>query len=225
MEDNKPIFICDFKNCERIFTTKYSLIRHNQTHLKKKSFKCKQCSKTFNIKQNLIEHEFVHTGEQPYVWNIGGCTQRFRQRGKLSLHRQSHSNYKKKNYRSHTSINDGDLSRRVQIGHPVSPPTWVSTVQIQNLPQQTPITPLNASNTGMFIMNNPVGKMSQLACNQSLLSLSQNLPNRNYQFLHQGSAPVRFLNGQMGQPMRPQQALPKLNLVMLPYQGMGSSYK
>jgi len=104
--ESKPIFICDFNNCEKIFTTKYSLHRHSLTHNVKKAHVCKQCDKKFTIKQNLIEHEFVHTGELPYACNIDGCAERFRQRGKLSLHRQSHKSYQKKSYKSHVKIND-----------------------------------------------------------------------------------------------------------------------
>ena len=76
-------------------------------HMKKKSYKWKQCDNHFSFKQNLIEHEFIHTGELPYICGVDGCQMRFRQRGKLSIHRQQHSNYKKKSYTSHSEINDG----------------------------------------------------------------------------------------------------------------------
>lgn len=224
MEDNKPIFICEFKKCEKIFTTKYSLIRHAQTHMKKKNFKCKQCSKTFNIKQNLIEHEFVHTGEQPYVWNIDGCTQRFRQRGKLSLHRQSHTNYQKKAYRSHTSINDGDLNKRVQMGQQNVSSNWVSTNSIQTIPTQPTIRNLTAANTNLYVMANQMGKMNQLGWGQPLVSLSQRLPSVNYQFTQATVPQIRFIGSQLSQGNPSANLLPKLNLVMLPYQNMGGKF-
>mmetsp|Transcript_1767 Transcript_1767/g.1726 ORF Transcript_1767/g.1726 Transcript_1767/m.1726 type:complete len:164 (+) Transcript_1767:60-551(+) len=162
MNSNKPIFICEFKKCERIFTTKYSLIRHAQTHMKTKNFECKQCSKSFNIKQNLIEHEFAHSGELPYVCNIDGCPQRFRQRGKLSLHRQSHTNYKKKSYRSHTSINDGEIAKRVQIGQPNNSYNCAPTTSTSSINAQHTVRNLASANANLFMLSNQLGKINQL---------------------------------------------------------------
>lgn len=224
MEGDKPIFICDFKNCEKIFTTKYSLIRHVQTHMKKKNFKWKQCDKTFTIKQNLIEHEFVHTGEQPYVCGIDGCTQRFRQRGKLSLHRQSHKNYKKKNYRSHTSINDGELTRRVQLGQHNMQPSWIPTNAGQSSVPQLPIGSTPVSNQALLVMSNQMGKMTQLNCGQPLITLSQSLHTQNYPYVPRQVPPnIRFLGPQPGQRMPG--VLPKLNLVMMPFRPMHGGQK
>ncbi|CAI2377376.1 unnamed protein product [Moneuplotes crassus] len=225
MESNKSIFICDFKKCEKIFTTKYSLIRHTQTHLKKKNFKCKQCSKTFNIKQNLIEHEFVHTGEQPYFCNIDGCTQRFRQRGKLSLHRQSHKNYKKKTYRSHTCINDGNLSRRSQVPQTII--TQVPPTALQSLPPQTPMPNLSAQNANLYMLNNQFNKLRQLNCGQPLLSLSQNLPATTYSFtasVNPAAGAAGFYGNRITQRLPQANLTQGMNRVMLQHQNFRTNF-
>ena len=41
----------------------------------------------------------VHTKAKPFVCGINGCQETFRQRGKLCLHRMTHKEYKKKEYR------------------------------------------------------------------------------------------------------------------------------
>lgn len=46
----------------------------------------------------MKEHECIHTNSRPYVCGVNGCQMRFRQRGKLSLHRRKHKGYKMKEY-------------------------------------------------------------------------------------------------------------------------------
>ena len=48
--------------------------------------------------QYLKEHEFKHTKELPYICGVSGCTLRFRQAGRLSLHRKTHPEYMSKKY-------------------------------------------------------------------------------------------------------------------------------
>ncbi len=60
---------------------------------------------------------YTHTGECPYVCGVNGCQLRFKQNGKLSLHRRTHPEYALKHYhlsvpRSQPSALDLDNSRR-----------------------------------------------------------------------------------------------------------------
>lgn len=67
-------------------------------HTDAKKYTCKICQRTFSLPQYLREHEYTHSKELPYVCGIAGCTMRFRQAGKLSLHRRTHPEYKPKKY-------------------------------------------------------------------------------------------------------------------------------
>jgi uncharacterized Zn-finger protein len=101
MQDNKSgkQFVCSHPGCNKEYSTKFALKRHAITHSKKKQFSCRFCSKKFALEQYQKEHEYIHTNETPYTCGIDGCTEAFRQRAKLCLHRMTHKNYKKKNYR------------------------------------------------------------------------------------------------------------------------------
>ena len=106
---SNKVYICDFRDCEKIFNSKYCLNRHiTSKHYKKKKFECKQCGKKFSLAHNLTEHEYIHTQELPFVCGIDGWTQSFRQRGKLSLHREKHPNYKKRVYKKNVELNFQD---------------------------------------------------------------------------------------------------------------------
>lgn len=83
---------CDLRNCNKTFTTKFSLKRHNKLHISEKKFKCSQCTKAFTLEQYLIEHEHTHTGARPYICDYPDCNADFRQRGKLSEHKRGHYN-------------------------------------------------------------------------------------------------------------------------------------
>ena len=86
------------KLCCKNFATYFSMNRHMLLHSREKAFKCSFCEKTFALEQYKREHEFTHTLEKPYVCGVDGCTEGFRQRGKLSLHRRTHKGYKVKRY-------------------------------------------------------------------------------------------------------------------------------
>ena len=46
----------------------------------------------------MKEHTYTHTKDRPYLCGVGGCEKRFRQAGKLSLHRRTHEEYVLKQY-------------------------------------------------------------------------------------------------------------------------------
>jgi len=49
------------------------------------------CFKSFSLSQYLKEHMFIHTGQKPFECDFPGCTRAFRQAGKLSLHKKTHT--------------------------------------------------------------------------------------------------------------------------------------
>lgn len=55
------------------------------------NFKCKYCLRNLSSRQNLREHMYIHTGEKPYICDIVGCNQSFRQGSLLSIHKKIHS--------------------------------------------------------------------------------------------------------------------------------------
>jgi KRAB domain-containing zinc finger protein len=69
----KKVFKCDTRGCERLFSSKFSLKRHNLTHLGQKNHICKHCNKAFVLPQYLEEHEYTHTGAKPFICGINGC--------------------------------------------------------------------------------------------------------------------------------------------------------
>ena len=87
------------QHCSKTFATNFSLVRHQLVHTQIKPFKCDFCPKTFALAQYKREHEFIHTNLKPFVCGVNGCTESFRQRGKLSLHRRTHNGYNLKKYK------------------------------------------------------------------------------------------------------------------------------
>lgn len=91
-------FPCPWPGCGRLFRAQFSLNRHMVLHTDAKKYTCKVCQRTFSLPQYLREHEYTHSKEMPYVCGVAGCIMRFRQAGKLSLHRRTHPEYKPKKY-------------------------------------------------------------------------------------------------------------------------------
>ena len=89
---------CPWEGCGRLFKARFLLNRHMLIHNNIKKFQCEFCNKKFSLSQHWKEHRSIHTGEFPYVCGIAGCTQRFRQGGKLSLHRRFHPEYNLRKY-------------------------------------------------------------------------------------------------------------------------------
>ena len=224
MAQKKAIYIWDFKNCEKIFTTTYSLARHSLTHNKKKNHIWKQCNKAFSFKQNLIEHEFVHTGELPYVCNVNGCTERFRQRGKLSLHRQSHKNYQKRNYRSHVAINEGDtkpVQQFTQTGEPANYPRLPSNplFQANSTPSMVPY------NNNRYLLNEVWAKMSSVGGNGRYFNLNSNMPNGGYHLIRSSLSPMNIVSRPNQQRFGNSRYLPKLSVVLMPNNQLSCQFK
>ena len=93
---------CSYPDCGRVFKTRFALRRHCLIHTQEKKHECPYCGKRFALLQNLREHTYTHTQECPYVCGVAGCLKRFRQNGKLSLHRRTHPEYHLKTYRPTT---------------------------------------------------------------------------------------------------------------------------
>ncbi|MDR3549000.1 MAG: C2H2-type zinc finger protein [Candidatus Pacebacteria bacterium] len=89
-EKSEKQYKCDFGNCTNRYRTKYSLKRHYLSHMGIKQYQCPHCPKRFSLAQYLQEHMFVHSGEKPFVCTFPGCGKRFRQAGKLSIHKKLH---------------------------------------------------------------------------------------------------------------------------------------
>ena len=88
----KRPFECKYEDCDKKFTTRFSLRRHVSTHAPAKTFTCNICFKQFALGQYLKEHTYIHTGQKPFKCPFEGCTKAFRQAGKLSLHKKFHQN-------------------------------------------------------------------------------------------------------------------------------------
>ena len=83
-KDHAGIFKCNFNECHKEYTNKYSLCRHLATHKTDRKFQCEYCGRRFALAQYLKDHMNVHTGERPYVCKFPGCHEAFPQAGKLS---------------------------------------------------------------------------------------------------------------------------------------------
>ena len=94
----EPLFACDHPGCGRLFKAKFSMRRHKLVHNEVKPYSCEYCGKKFALPQYMKEHTYTHTKDKPFVCGVGGCQKRFRQAGKLSLHRRTHDEYVLKQY-------------------------------------------------------------------------------------------------------------------------------
>lgn len=88
----KRPYECHYPDCDKKFTTRFSLRRHIATHQPAKQFVCVICFKKFALAQYLKEHTYIHTGQKPFKCPYEGCTKAFRQAGKLSMHKKFHQN-------------------------------------------------------------------------------------------------------------------------------------
>jgi len=87
----KKPFFCDVSGCNKAYTTRFSLRRHIASHSAVKSHVCLLCFKSFTLAQYLKEHMYIHTQQKPFKCDFPGCSRTFRQAGKLSMHKKSHT--------------------------------------------------------------------------------------------------------------------------------------
>ncbi|XP_078524420.1 uncharacterized protein LOC144797608 [Lissotriton helveticus] len=74
--------------CEKRFTRKMNLLRHQRIHTGKRLYQCNECEQSFNLKRLLILHQRTHTGQKTYECST--CKQSFRQKVHLVTHQMMH---------------------------------------------------------------------------------------------------------------------------------------
>uniref|UniRef100_A0A8W8MBJ1 C2H2-type domain-containing protein n=2 Tax=Magallana gigas TaxID=29159 RepID=A0A8W8MBJ1_MAGGI len=84
------MFVCDV--CDKVLSTKQSLILHKMTHTNERNFLCKFCGKKFLAVYVLKRHVRIHTGEKPFACDQ--CPMRFMRRREYNKHMTLHTGVK-----------------------------------------------------------------------------------------------------------------------------------
>eukprot|EP01083_Nonionella_stella_P216952 779231_1 len=58
-------FQCDISDCQKSFTSRNALNRHQITHSDIRPFQCNLCEKSFKTKVHLVTHQLAHSDERP----------------------------------------------------------------------------------------------------------------------------------------------------------------
>ncbi|XP_051926422.1 zinc finger protein 43-like isoform X1 [Hippocampus zosterae] len=82
-----PTFACG--QCEKSFTSRRCLLKHDNFHHKGMRFPCEHCGKGFFGKDALVRHTLIHTGERPF--KCDDCDKSFRSSAELKIHRRYHT--------------------------------------------------------------------------------------------------------------------------------------
>jgi len=89
-ENSKGLFYCSFPGCVARFSTIANKERHERTHTGQKPFVCELgCGKAFTRKHDMKTHLRVHTGEKPYQCNVTNCNKRFTRSSSLREHERN----------------------------------------------------------------------------------------------------------------------------------------
>ena len=79
--------------CDKKFLTIYTLYMHKKNCHKPKNFLCSQCDFVTNNKSKLKQHEKLHSEERPFQCHI--CTKRFKTKEVLNAHEFYHTGIRK----------------------------------------------------------------------------------------------------------------------------------
>ncbi len=194
-------FACPWEGCGRLFRAQFSLNRHMLLHTETKKYACRFCDRKFSLPQYLREHEYTHTKELPYECGVAGCKLRFRQAGKLSLHRRTHPEYlpMKYDYSLNREKRTKVKQRQVQIEKPVSDEDkYGPTFKVTKVPTDTPLcncsddTKLHSHGHGADDCSLPLKPLPPLLLSYELLAAhdrTANSPGGSHCSIHMGGPP------------------------------------
>uniref|UniRef100_A0A096MBB2 Zinc finger protein 624-like n=1 Tax=Poecilia formosa TaxID=48698 RepID=A0A096MBB2_POEFO len=81
-------YLC-WECCDKTFTSRRCLLKHDNFHHKGMRFPCEHCGKGFFGKDALVRHTLIHTGERPF--KCDDCEKSFRSAAELKIHRRYHT--------------------------------------------------------------------------------------------------------------------------------------